>query len=521
MSRTILLFALVALAVLLANGAVLALSPKELDPSFDRDGRVVTDYSDPEELRASKVVDVAAHLDGKTVAGGYVEIGRSSDLALAQYRADGSLDEFFGGDGKVTTDLGGKYDEIAALSVQDDGKVVAVAAGGEWGNEPWMLRYGADGSLDESFGGEGRVLLNSPDAYDDVAYVADVAIQDDDKIVVAGTADGFEEFALARYEPDGSPDQTFGGDGSVVGDFNGQGGMANAIAIQADGKIVLAGEADDQHYDDAGLARYNPDGSPDTTFSGDGSMNVSVTGEDDEARGVVVQPNGKIVVALYSYYGAVLHRLEADGTYDRSFGSGGTVENPDVPAYKDLVIQEDGKIVALNYRDLARRMWGVTRYNRDGSVDRSLSFSYGWGLDQYPGARAMAVQPDGRIVLAGSLKGEDGGYDFALTRHLGAIFQHDTEKPTGGLTIDGGRSSTEHRSVELTLDAEDPGPNSSGVFRSRLRNAGGEWTRWSSYEPTKTWKLSRGVGKKGVYVQYKDLAGNVSSTESDTIIYRP
>jgi len=130
------------------------------------------------------------------------------------------------------------------------------------------------------------------------------------------------------------------------------------------------------------------------------------------------------------------------------------------------------------------------------------------------------MQPDGKIVLAGSLKDGNGSYDFALSRYLGAAFQDNT-KPRGSVTIDGGRASTRDRTVELTLEAKDPGPDSSGVSRMRLKNAGGDWTQWSSYERSKAWKLSVGGGSKTVYVQYKDLMGNVSSTASDSIRYRP
>jgi hypothetical protein len=105
--------------------------------------------------------------------------------------------------------------------------------------------------------------------------------------------------------------------------------------------------------------------------------------------------------------------------------------------------------------------------------------------------------------------------------HLGAIFQYDKQKPTGGVTIDGGLASTGERTVELTLEATDPGPNSSGVSRMRLKNSGGEWTRWSSYEPTKTWRLSRGAGTKKVYARCKDVVGNVSDPASDAIAYSP
>ena len=107
-----------------------------------------------------------------------------------------------------------------------------------------------------------------------------------------------------------------------------------------------------------------------------------------------------------------------------------------------------------------------------------------------------------------------------MTRHLGASFQDDT-KATGSVTIDGGRALTRDRTVRLTLEVTDSRPNSSGVSRMRIKNAGRTWTKWSPYQPTKTWRLSRGAGNKTVYVQYKDLVGNVSDTASDSIRYRP
>jgi uncharacterized delta-60 repeat protein len=519
MKKTVVLLGLVALSLLLTSGAVLALSPEDLDSSFDGDGRIVTDFSAPEGPGAEGAYDVIVQPDGKIVAGGFARTGSSDDVALARYNPDGSPDTSFDSDGKVTTDIAGGNDRILALGVQSDGKIVAVGSSG-W-DKSWMVRYGADGSLDTSFDEDGKVSLNLPDASGDVAYVEDLAVQEDGKIVVAGNNDGFN-LALARYTADGALDTSFGGDGKVSGQFDRQPGSAKALAIQPDGKIVVVGIADDEHYTDTGIARYNTDGSLDNSFAGDGTLATSFTGEDDEGWGVAIQPNGKIVVAVDSYQGAALRRFKADGSLDKTFGDGGTVLNTAVSGYSDLAIQENGKIVAQNSCPYCFRneMWGVTRHNPGGSIDSSLRFRFGWGEDEHPGANAMALQPDGKVVLAGGLlDDEDLLVDFRLTRHMGA-FQDDT-KPTGSVTIDGGRRATNDRTVQLTLEATDPEPNSSGVSRMRIKNAGSDWTKWSLYEPTKTWKLSRGAGSKTVFVQYKDLVGNVSDTVADSINYRP
>ena len=520
MKKTVVLPGFVALSLLLTSGAVLALSPEDLDSTFDGDGRVVTDFSAPEDPGAEGAYEVIVQPDGKIVAGGFAKIGGSDDFALAKYNPDGSLDASFGGDGKVTTDIAGGNDQVVAMGVQSDGKVVAVGSTG-W-DEPWLARYNVDGSLDGSFDGDGKVPLNLPGPYDDIAYVRDLAIQEDDKIVVAGDGGGYD-LALARYTADGSLDASFDGDGKVTGQFDRQPGSARALAIQPDGKIIVVGIADDGHYTDTGLARYNTDGSLDDSFDEDGMLATSFTGEDDEGWGVAVQADGKIVVAIDSYYGAALRRFKADGSLDKTFGEGGTVENTAVSGYTDVAIQQNGKIVAQNSCPYCFRneLWGVTRHNPDGSIDSSLRFKFGWGQDEHPGANAMALQPDGKVVLAGGLLGDDDLVDFRVTRHLGAIFQYDKKEPTGDVTIDSGFASTEDRTVELALEATDPGPYSSGVSRMRVKNAGGDWTKWSPYETTKTWRLSGGAGKKRVYAQYKDLAGNVSDTVADSITYRP
>lgn len=520
MTKIVVLLSFVVLTLLLTSGVVLALSPEDLDSSFDGDGRVVADFSSAEDPGAEGAYDVIVQPDSKIVAGGFARTDGSDDFALARYNPDGSPDTSFDSDGKVSTDIAGGNDRVVALGVQSDGKIVAVGSSGR--NDPWLVRYNTGGSVDDSFDDDGKVPINLADSTDDIAYVRDLAIQEDDKIVVAGDDDGFG-LALARYTADGSLDTSFNGDGKVTGQFELQDGSARALAIQPDGTIVVVGIADDDQYTDTGLARYNTDGSLDNSFDGDGMVATSFTGEDDEGWGVAIQPNGKIVVAVDSTYGAALRRFKGDGSLDKTFGESGTALNTAVSGYTDLAIQEDGKIVAQNSCPYCFRneMWGVTRHNPDGSIDSSLRFKFGWGQDERPGANAMAMQPDGKVLLAGGLlDDEDLLVDFRLSRYLGAAFQDDT-KPTGSVIIDGGRRVTKDRTVELTLTAKDPEPNSSGVSNMRIKNSGGDWTRWLPYEQSKVWKLSVGSGKKTVYVQYRDGMYNVSDIASDTITYRP
>src|SRR4051794_23755500 len=171
--------------------------------------------------------------------------------------APGDLDVSFSGDGKQTTDFGGS-DAATSVAVQTDGKIVV--AGSSGGNFA-LARYGADGTLDASFSGDGLVTtdLGGTDAGQDVA------IQADGKIVVAGSSGG--SFAVARYTAAGGLDTSFSGDGLQTTDFGAAAG-GTAVAIQADGRIVVGGSSGG----DFALARYDAQGGLDSSFSGDGKQ---------------------------------------------------------------------------------------------------------------------------------------------------------------------------------------------------------------------------------------------------------
>ena len=220
-------------------------------------------------------------------------------FALVRYDTDGSLDTSFGGDGKVTTDFTRFVDDGLAVALQPDGKIVMVGGAGFGGpNERFALaRYNTDGSPDTTFGGDGKLTTDfSP--YPDVAFA--VAIQGDGHIVVAGGARLLPypnpTWALARYDTDGSLDTSFGGDGKVTTDFTRGDDDAYSMALQADGKIVVAGQAALRNAKFA-LARYGTDGSLDPTFGADGKLVTNITPGYDSAFQVVIQPDGKIVAA--------------------------------------------------------------------------------------------------------------------------------------------------------------------------------------------------------------------------------
>jgi len=205
--------------------------PGGLDPSFGRGGKVLTDFNEGSS---------AIQPNGAILAAG-ATAGTSSAFALARYKADGSLDSSFGNGGKVQTSFGIGVDAFAsAIALQPNGKAAIVVGRASAGNDAdfALARYNSDGTLDSRFASNGMVLTDFGGFDGAVA----VALQASGGILVAGNSD--EDVALARYNADGSLDSSFGTDGKVLTDFGGFGGRAYAMLLQADGKIIVAGEAE-------------------------------------------------------------------------------------------------------------------------------------------------------------------------------------------------------------------------------------------------------------------------------------
>jgi uncharacterized delta-60 repeat protein len=352
---------------------------------------------------------VAVQADGKIVAAGQTNAGSNSTFALARYHADGSLDAGFGAGGVVTTDLGAT-DQAFAVVVQPDGKILAA---GRRGSDVGLARYNPDGNLDPGFGTAGKVTTN----FGGTELALAVALQPDGKIVVAGrsNASGNFDFLVARFTPSGSLDSSFGTGGRATTDFSGGSvDRAFGLALQADGKIVVAGDSDANFA----VARYNPDGSLDATFGAGGKL-ITTFGGADQASSLGIQPDGKIVVAGHTDTGTstdlAVARYNPDGSLDATFGTGGKVTTNFTGSSDDVAsavaIQFDGKIIVAGD---SQDNFAVARYNPDGSLDATFGTD-GKVTTDLGGedlVHAMALQADGQIVVAGESSG-----NFALARY--------------------------------------------------------------------------------------------------------
>jgi uncharacterized delta-60 repeat protein len=346
-------------------------------------------------------------------------------VARPAVAAPGDLDPSFSDDGKVTlgTDQGWLLDEpdFAGVTVQADGGIVAAGDSG-------LIRFNPDGSRDDSF----ATAFEPPS-------LAAVTAQDDGKLLAAGHAGHWftkdEDFLLARYEPNGEPDDAFDGDGTATTDFAAHEDQAKALAVQPDGKIVVVGysvglDSDDVPSKDFALARYEPDGALDSGFSHDGTRTTDLGG-DDIAYDVALQPNGKILVAGSSSGNFAVARYLADGRLDHTFSTDGRLTvrfgDREGDGARALVIRRNGQVFVAG---------GESGRFTLASLDPDGSLSSGFGGDgvvttPFRGARSanasasdLALEGN-RLLAAGSANGEFGLARYHLDGRLDAGFSGD------------------------------------------------------------------------------------------------
>ncbi len=435
-----------------------------LDTTFGTGGKVVSPIN--ANNNTEQINDLALQPDGKIIAGGFVNGNTSTppttqDFGVKRYNPDGTLDTSFGSAGSVALNFDlylsnppnpastiGTLDNITAIALQPDGKILAVgftyktAAAAYDGVSYAIARFNADGSLDTTFGTNGKLKTNFGNAYNiDVTLAPpSLVLQPDGKFYVASArqsiASNYVEVVLSRFNADGSGDTNYGNGGTastrLFANQPGASAYAYRIAQQPDGKIVLGGNF---RYDPASggrhaggiFARYNTDGSLDNNFADGGVLiyESAVNRQLDYVTDVRIEPDGKIIAAGGGYLGggkSILVRLNASGTFDTSFGTNGFVTTSHLPATTALIRrQADGKYILGSSDDSNNVDFIAARYNNNGSVDTSfgpngqgfITTNFNGGQDE---VYAMLLQPDGKIVLGGSAFFQ-GGQHFALARY--------------------------------------------------------------------------------------------------------
>ena len=383
------------------------LSNGEPDPSFGGDGSVVVT-----NLQYSMVAkSVAVQADGKIVVAGYISPGSESFL-VARVTTSGSPDPTFSGDGFATTDISvGGRDLAEKVLIQPDGKIVAVGSAflaGDW--DFAAARYHPDGTLDATFSGDGKASIG----FGGNEECFDAVLQADGKLVMAGSSEDLaladKDFAVCRLHPSGALDGSFDGDGKLKTGFGGI-DVAYAVAIQpADLRIVVAGRYAMARY-------YSSDGSLDGTFAGDGKLGLPITAYD-----AAVTPGGRITLIGRESDVVRALRMNFDGSFDPEWQGDGDV-SVDSGTYEEpsLSLLADGRVLTVVPKGAD---CGYSRYWADGNLDVGGRQALAFDDATFPAgslevADDMAVLADGRIVLAGTVT--TAGYtetDFALARFL-------------------------------------------------------------------------------------------------------
>ena len=370
--------------------------------------------------------------DGKIVAAGYSRNGDSLNFTLVRYNTSGSLDNTFGISGRTISHIENFDLQVRSVIVLKDGKILAGGLGSKSTGLYFVFaRYNPDGSIDNTFGIDGISTQPVLSAY----LFFSMAVRNNEKILASGISfDGIRyNFALFGFDSDGSLDNSFGNNGTVITAFGESKDYINSATLQnslQDEKIITAGNSWNGSDFDFAVSRYNSDGSLDSSFGINGSITTPFGNVDDFANSVTVQDDGKIIATGSSFNGNnkvfATVRYNTDGSLDNSFGTGGKVITAfgSEDAYANSVaIQKDGKIITVGVSpstfgiNVTNHVFTLVRYNPDGTLDSDFGAN---GIITkrinilYSEATSIIIQEDGKI-LAGGLSGT-GGHVFALVR---------------------------------------------------------------------------------------------------------
>ena len=422
--------------------------PGTLDPFWANgstlgSGKLITAVG-PRHDRPSAM---AVQPDGKVLVAGFcLDIG----LCATRYTPEGALDASFGGNGKLPQVFVPNAANVTpSLALLPAGKFLLAGTCFDLGDNDFCLfRFTADGSIDSTFGINGSVITPIGSA-DDRARA--MLTQPDGKIVVAGTCNnGIDsDFCAARYLSNGTLDASFGSAGKIITAFSNRDDAVNAMLLQPDGKLVLVGSCNNGTTTDVCALRYEINGTLDASFGSGGKLITVVGSGNSDASAVALQPDGKLLIAAQCVSGSTIDfctlRYNANGTLDASFGTSGTLVTS-VGTGNDFVtamtLQPDGKLILAGHCAVSGQLdFCAVRTTAAGALD--TTFGTGGKLitaisngatpaTSNDFVTAMAIQPDGKLLLAGYCR--SGSFDkFCVARYDGGPFL----APACSLDIDG------------------------------------------------------------------------------------
>ena len=423
-----------AVAVLCLSAWPVSAAPGALDATFGVGGSLRSNFGGTYDWAYATAIQP----DGRILAAGVSNAHGTYDFAVARYTSTHTLDPTFGDGGVVLTDFGKSYDWAYALALQPDGKIVVAGVSNVSGSKDFALaRLLPNGDLDPSFGKGGLVVQRTRPLTADI--IRGIALQPDGKIVAGGasyedvvTLGPNSDFMVARYNPDGSNDLSYGIGGLMTTDFgSGSFDQPFALTLQPDGKTVLGGYTNDGNgpgvlfgADQLALARYTSNGMLDPTFGKGGKVVFDGGSLDERILALANAPDGGLLAGGYvngeKRSDLLLAKLQTDGSLAPGFGTtkkGMSIN--DLGTFSErvssLVLQPDGRIVAGGQTAVAHNAdFAVFRYTPDGVLDQGFGQAGVASLDfdgREDRVQAVALQPDGKILAVGQSEA-----DFALAR---------------------------------------------------------------------------------------------------------
>jgi uncharacterized delta-60 repeat protein len=410
-----------------------------LDTTFGTSGIVKSSVGEfGNDLRSIAIQD-----DGKIIAVGNIDKESTFDwdynIGIVRYNQDGIIDNTFGNSGKVITKFGESSANVSGMAIQKDEKIII--AGyldiNHSSTSFFIIRYNKNGTLDNTFGTNGIVYTEINKGNDNAA---DLILQSDGKIVVCGytfISGLLNDFAIVRYNIDGTLDNSFGIRGKVITDFNNNSDdKATSIAIQSDGKILVGGLSSQDSKCYYAIVRYLTDGSLDNTFEKNGKVTTAVgDGNFDCISALLIQSDGKIIATGTSSSSTSdndfsVVRYNSNGALDLTFGNKGkTITDIFNGSSDDLcsaAIQSNSKIVTVGWSrsNSSEDVFAIVRYNTDGTLDNNFG-STGKVIsaisDSDDDASSVAIQSDGKIIVGGNYRINKTSFNFAIVRYYGEI----------------------------------------------------------------------------------------------------
>jgi uncharacterized delta-60 repeat protein len=408
--------------IMVFNVSVCSAQSGALDTTFGTNGHTIFNFSSSTHDYTSAM---AIQGDGKIVLAGSKESTVTSDFAIARANSDGAPDLSFGVAGKISMRLDTLDSYVRAIAFQNGKIIIAGSAGNGYASAILLIRLNPNGTFDSTFDSDGIVTTFWGS---DRSGASCVSVQPDGKLVVGGaceTPGGNSRFAIFRFNSDGSLDSTFGSNGRIITGIPGAYAGARCVVTQDDGKILLGGTVgSSQARNNFILMRCSGEGTIDSTFGLNGIVVADFYHNDDNLGSIVIQEDGKILVcgtsdSLNYGWSLAMSRYLQNGTLDNTFGNAGQIKLAADTARTcggAVLVQSDHKILvagSLNYRNapfnpaamMIKSSTAVFRFNGDGSLDNTFGVNgfqvTDLGFDSESPC-AIAMQSNDKIVVAGT-----------------------------------------------------------------------------------------------------------------------